>query len=126
MLFCGGSTNVIKLYHQTETDEEINFYDYTSLYPWANKNGKYPISHPVIIFEPGHKDIIQYFGLAQCTLLSPHGLYHPVLTLRQNGKQTFPLCRTCVDEEMRKPMLEQSCLPSHRRTVTDHRHVVYS
>ena len=126
MLFCGGSTNVVKLYHQTETDEEINFYDYTSLYPWANKNGKYPISHPVIIFEPGHKDIIQYFGLAQCTLLSPRGLYHPVLPLRQNGKQTFPLCRTCIDEEIRKPMLEQSCLPSHGRTVTDHRHVVYS
>ena len=122
--FCGGRTNAIKLYHQTEADEEIDYYDFTSLYPWANKNGLYPIGHPVIIFEPGHKDIFQYFGLAQCTVLPPHGLYHPVLPLCQKGKLTFPLCRTCVEEEMSKPMLERSYVCPHtdeQRQITDTR-----
>ena len=31
--FCGGRTNAIKLYHQTEADEEIDYYDFTPLYP---------------------------------------------------------------------------------------------
>ena len=29
--FCGGRTNAVKLYHQVEEDEEIDYYDYTSL-----------------------------------------------------------------------------------------------
>ena len=111
--FCSGRTNAIKLYHQTEADETVDYYDFTSLYPWANKNGLYPIGHPEIIFQPGHKDISKFFGLAKCTVLPPYGLYHPVLPLHQNDKLTFPLCRTCVEKEMSKPMLEQSCLPSH-------------
>ena len=110
--FCGGRTNAIKLYHQTEPDKVVDYYDFTSLYPWANKNGLYPIGHPEIIFEP-EGGISQFFGLAKCTVLPPYGLYHPVLPLRQNDKLTFPLCRTCVETEMEKPMLERSCLPSH-------------
>ena len=90
----------MKLYHQTEADEEIDYYDFTSLYPYVNKNAEYPIGHPEIIFQPGHTDIAQYFGIAQCTVLPPYKLYHPVLPLRQNDKLTFPLCRTCVEEEM--------------------------
>ena len=122
--FCGGRTNAIKLYHQTEAHEEIDYYDFTSLYRWANKNGLYLIGHPVIIFEPGHKNIFQYSGLAQCTMLPPHGLYHPVLPLRQNGKLTIPLCRTFVEEEMSKPMLERSYVCPHtdeQRQITDTR-----
>jgi len=111
--FCGGRTNAIKLYHHTEADEVIDYYDFTSLYPWANKNGEYPIGHPVIVFEPGHTDIFQFYSLAQCTVLPPYGLYHPVLPFCQNDKLTFPLCRTCVEEEMSKPMLERSYVCSH-------------
>ena len=47
--FCGGRTNAIKLYHQTEADEKVVYYDFTSLYPYVNKNGLYPIGHPEII-----------------------------------------------------------------------------
>ena len=40
--FYGGRTNAIRLYHQAVDDKEIHYDDYTSLYPWVNKYGKYP------------------------------------------------------------------------------------
>ena len=45
------------------------------------------------------------FGLAKVDILPPFELYHPVLPHRQNGKLTFPLCATCVQEEMPKTLL---------------------
>ena len=110
--FCGGRTNAIKLYHQTEADEDIHYYDFTSLYPYVNKNKEYPIGHPEIIFEQ-EGDISQYFGIAKCTVLPPYELYHPVLPLRHNDNLTFPLCRTCVETEMEKPMPERSYVCPH-------------
>ena len=110
--FCGGRTNAIKLYHQTEADETADYYDFTSLYPYVNKNGEYPFGHPVIIFEP-EGDISQYFGIAKCTVLPPYELYHPVLPLTQNDKLTFLLCRTCVETEMEKPLLEKIYVCPH-------------
>ena len=86
--------------------------DFTSLYPYVNKNKEYPIGHPEIIFEP-EGDISQYFGIAKCTVLPPYELYHPVLPLRHNDKLTFLLCRTCVETEMEKPMLDRSYVCSH-------------
>ena len=46
--FCGGRTNAMKLYHlaDIDSDEQMKYYDFTSLYPWVNKNGKYPVGHP--------------------------------------------------------------------------------
>ena len=111
--FCGGHTNAIKLYHQTEADEAVDYYDFTSLYPYVNKNKKYPLDHPEILFEPGHTDIFQYFGIMKNTVLPPYELYHPVLPLRHNDKLTFPLCRTSVETEMEKPMLERSYVCPH-------------
>lgn len=113
--FCGGRTNAVRLYHRADGDqgETINYYDYTSLYPYVNKNGVYPIGHPEIISQPGHTDISRFFGIAKCTVLPPHGLYHPLLPLRQKDKLTFPLCRTCVEEEMDKPMLARSFICNH-------------
>ena len=123
---CGGRTNAIKLYHQTEADEEIDYFDYTSLYPYVNKNGMYPLGHPEMIFQPGQTDISRYFGIAQCTMLPPYELYHPMLLLRQNDKLIFPLCRTCVEEEMTKTHARtKSRVPPHRSTASNHRDLVY-
>ena len=36
--FCGGRTNAVKLYHHVVEGEEIDYYDYTSLYPYVNKS----------------------------------------------------------------------------------------
>ena len=55
--FFGGRTNATQLYYQL-TDEEIaegctiRYVDFTSLYPWVNKYGEYPLSHPEVILEP--------------------------------------------------------------------------
>ena len=113
--FCGGRTNAVKLYHLVDESlgEKLKYYDFTSLYPFVNKNAEYPVGHPEILFQPGHTDISRYFGIAKCTVLPPEKLFHPVLPLRQNGKLTFPLFAACVEEEMAKPTLERSCACSH-------------
>ena len=106
--FFGGRTNAIKLHHEVQNDEKIYYLDFTSLYPWTNKNCFYPVGHPVIIHEPGPTDISSYFGLVKCNILPPYGLYHPVLPYRSGGKLTFPLCRTHVEQDQPKPLTERS------------------
>ena len=46
--FFGGRTNAIKLYHAVVEGEKIYYLDFTSLYPWTNKNSVIPSSsvHP--------------------------------------------------------------------------------
>ena len=58
-------------------------------------------------------DLSRYFGFAKCTVLPPHGLFHPVLPYRHAGKLTFPLCASCVTEEMSKPFLERTPVCTH-------------
>ena len=52
-------------------------------------------------------------------MLPPRELYHPVLPHRHGGKLTFPLCATCVEEEMTKPPLERiyQCAHSNDQRV---------
>ena len=106
--FCGGRTNAVKLYHHVTPSQKIHYIDVTSLYPWVNKTCVYPKGHPTIISTPGHTDIRQYFGLIQCQILPPRELYHPVLPYRHDDKLLFPLCATCVEQEMPKRPLERS------------------
>lgn len=72
----------------------------------SRKNGQYPFGHPEISSQRGHTDIDEYSGLIKCTVLLPEKLYHPFLPLRQHGKLTFPLCATCVEEEITETMLD--------------------
>ena len=88
--------------------EEIRYVDVTSLYPWANKNCPYPIGHPQIITQPVDQSLGSYFGITTVDILPPAGLFHPVLPVRSGNKLTFPLCRTCVQEEQAKPMLHRT------------------
>ena len=106
--FFGGRTNAVKLHHRVEDGETIKYQDVTSLYPWVNKYGLYPVRHPTIITHVDHTDVSHYFGLAKVTVLPPFGLYHPVLPCRNGGKLTFPLCRTCVLVEMAKDLHDRS------------------
>lgn len=41
--FFGGRTNAIKLHYKVQEDETIQYYDFTSLYPWTNKYCRYPV-----------------------------------------------------------------------------------
>ena len=111
--FCGGRTNAVKLYHQVTPNQKIHYIDVTSLYPWVNKTCVYPKGHPTFISQPGHTDIQQSFGLIQCQVLPPRDLYHPVLPYRHEGKLLFPLCATCVQDEMPKRPWERSAQCGH-------------
>ena len=87
---------------------EIRYVDVTSLYPWVNKNCPYPNGHPQIITQPVDQSLGSYFGIATVDILPPSGLFHPVLPVRCGKKLTFPLCRTCVQEEQAKPILSRN------------------
>ncbi|VDI47708.1 Hypothetical predicted protein [Mytilus galloprovincialis] len=102
--FMGGRCNGTKMYCKTDEGEKIKYVDFTSLYPWTNKYSRYPLGHPKIITSD-FEDIHHYFGLCKLKILPPRGLYHPVLPYRCNKKLTFPLCRTCVEEENRNPCI---------------------
>ena len=111
--FCGGRTNAVKLYHQVTPNQKIHYIDVTSLYPWVNKTSVYPKGHPTFISQPGNTDIQEYFGLIQCKVLPPRDLYHPVWPYRQEGKLLFPLCASCVKEEMPKRPWERTAECNH-------------
>ena len=112
--FCGGRTNAVKLYHHVTPSQKIHYIDVTSLYPWVNKTCVYPKGHPRFISTPGHTDIHPYFGLIQCQILPPRELYHPVLPYRHDSKLLFPLCATCVQNEMPKRPWDRS--PEYNHT----------
>ena len=121
--FYGGRTEAVTMHAVADPDqgESIQYLDFTSLYPWVNKNCTYPVGHPVILTELESTDLSSYFGLAKVTVLPPYGLYLPVLPYRAQGKLLFPLCRSCVEAELAKPLLERShdCLHADRdRTLT--------
>lgn len=74
-------------------DEELHYYDFTSLYPYVNKYKAYPKGHPLI-----------YTGLMKCGILAPQDLFHPVIPVRipvsKNGhKLMFTLCAQCAKEQ---------------------------
>ena len=99
--FYGGRTNASCLYAMCRLGEKIKYVDFTSLYPYINKYGTYPVGHPHIITDPSLDALIQgeYFGMAKCRVVPPRGLFHPVLPVRLCGKLMFPLCRACVVEK---------------------------
>ena len=103
------STNLFCLFYR--------YVDFTSLYPWCNKNTQNVVGHPQIITE-NFADISTYFGLIKCTILPPRGLLHPVLPYRTKENLMFPLCKTCADTKNKNP-----CTP-HRSRESYSWHVV--
>jgi hypothetical protein len=88
----GGRTNAIELYYSGRA----GYIDFTSLYPYIQKYGVFPLGHPKIITE-NFKSLDNYFGLVYCRVLPPQKLYLPVLPYKSNNKLMFPLCATCAD-----------------------------
>ena len=95
--FYGGRTNAVKLFRESTERVKIGYVDICSLYPMVLKNDEFPVGIPEVIVAPKSVDIRKYFGLIQCRVRPPRGLYHPCLPLRSNGKLMFPLCRTCAN-----------------------------
>jgi hypothetical protein len=96
--FYGGRTEAYTLYKDASEEEDIDYYDVTSLYPWVNKTGKIPLGHPNIITE-NFDGLDNYEGLVKCKVLPPKGLFQPVLPSKMNGKLLFHLCRTCAETQ---------------------------
>ena len=92
----GGRTNAIKLYHKAEKDETIQYYDFTSLYPFVQMYAKFPIDHPQIITS-NFQQVENYFGLIYCVVLPPKNLFLPVLPFHSNNKLVFALCGLCSE-----------------------------
>ena len=115
--FFGGRTNAVKLYHHASGSEKIKYYDFTSLYPWVNKTQQYPVGHPVFLHNVPPQDLSRYFGIAQCSVLPPKDLYHPVLPYRYAEKLTFSLCAACVRDQMPLKLMEK--IPSCSHDDTD-------
>lgn len=125
--FFGGRVNAVTLYSNTTGEGKIKYIDVTSLYPWVNKySQKYPTGHPEIITHPEDQDISSYFGMAKVTILPPFELFHAVLPYRCGGKLIFPLCRSCVETEMKKTLhrkiVQMFALGSRTRS---HRYLVH-
>ena len=106
--FYGGRVDCCKTYYKVEEGadghykETIDYNDFTSLYPYINKYGIYPVGHhkklgPEYWLGKKEYDIQNIEGLIKCTVLPPKRLYHPVLPYRYGGKLTFPLCRKCLE-----------------------------
>ncbi|XP_055709012.1 uncharacterized protein LOC129805255 [Phlebotomus papatasi] len=95
----GGRTEVFRTYYKCRPGDKIYYYDFTSLYPWANKYSKYFVGHPKIIKDiPSQEDVLKHDGVVKCTILPPRGLYIPCLPFRCNNRLFFPLCRKCAEE----------------------------
>lgn len=83
-----------------ETFGENDYIGVTSLYPFCNKYGEYPIGHPKLItdtFELIDVSNRPYDGYIKCAILIPKKLFHPVLPYRSKEKMLMPLCAKCAD-----------------------------
>lgn len=94
--FFGGRTNNIQFYKSVESDEEIKYLDFCSLYPFVLKSKSYPNGHPILINEDFDFSLVNYYGFVKCKVEAPRGLYLPVLPVNMDGKLIFPLCKICA------------------------------
>ena len=96
--FMGGRTGVCKLYYKVEPEEKIFYYDVTSLYPYINKYGRYPIGTPKILLgkELENRTVFDIDGIIKVDILPPRKLYHPVLGVKLHNKLMFILCFECA------------------------------
>lgn len=98
----GGRVEVFKMYHkiqsQSQSNEKIRYLDFTSLYPYVNKNCAYPKGHPKIYYGDACNqiDLNKSHGIIKCLILPPKNLLIPVLPIRSEGRLVFPLCFLCT------------------------------
>ena len=97
----GGRTQAFKLYHLCDDNEKIKYIDYTSLYPYIQKYGIFPVGHPEVITENFNYNIDAYFGILKVKILPPKSLLIPALPSRIAGKLYFTLCRTCAELKLK-------------------------
>ena len=107
----GGRTNATRFYC---CEGDMRYMEVCSLYPYVLKYKPFPLGHREIITE-NFQDVRSYFGLIQCLVVPPRGLYHPVLPYRTGGNLLFPLCRNCAEERPTDPDYRCSHSETQRR-----------
>jgi len=70
----GGRTEALRLHYACKENEKIRYIDYTSLYPYVQKYGKFPRGAYKKITE-NFEDFSSYYGIVKCKILTPRGLY---------------------------------------------------
>jgi hypothetical protein len=94
----GGRTGCTKLYWKAQLGQLAHYVDFTSLYPWVNAYGSYPVGHPEIS-EPKTNDqeaimaeLNKYeLSIMEVDVVCPFRLYHPFLHEKKNEKLMFDL-----------------------------------
>jgi hypothetical protein len=103
----GGRTNALCLYYKVpkkRPDLTMRYLNVCSLYPYVCKYMKYPLAHPSAPIVGKNIDPkCEYFGLIKCKVLSPQGLFLPVLPMRIAGKLFFTFCYTCAKNKCVSP-----------------------
>ena len=98
--FYSGRTSATKLLYNFKDNECGRYVDFCSLSPTVQYYQKYPIGHPIKIFNPEKYDK-SWYGLIKCKVVPPKGLYHPVLPQRikvdSYEKLVFTLCKACAE-----------------------------
>lgn len=90
--FFGGRTGAIALHTVATEEEEIRYVDVASLYPWVNKNARYPIGHPTILTQPRDQNIASYFGIALVDILAPANVSPGTSSAKWQQVDLSPLC----------------------------------
>ncbi len=121
----GGRVNMLWMYKEAGDGEQINYFDFTSLYPFVNMYKYFLIGAPEIIRSNFKMDIKEYFGLIKCTILPPRGLYLPVLgskvKMGTDTKLIFTLCTTCTKQKLDVACCnhtDQECVLKHQSYYT--------
>lgn len=97
--FFGGRTNNIYFLYECGPDEQIKYYDFTSLYPSVLCKNMFPYGHPEVIRRDFDYTLDQYFGFVKCQILPPDDLFIPVLPAKSDGKLVFHLCSKCSEDK---------------------------
>ena len=117
----GGRTGLSACYYKSVPGERIDYIDYTSLYPYVNKYGTYPLGHPTILRNPIDQNIQVYFGVAKVDVLAPEHLFHPILPVKLASKCMFALCMACAKDQLDQPWHQRTNVCPHtdqERTMT--------
>lgn len=96
--FFGGRTEALKLHAQADEDTVIKYVDVTSLYPFINKTGKFPLGRPQIVTE-NNDQLQNYEGLIKCRIL-------PQIQTCQHTNRDRMITRTWVTDESEKKLFE--------------------
>ena len=125
--FFGRRNNALKLHHVANQDEEIEYIDVTSLYPWVNKTQEYPVGHLQVIVNPDDQDIHHYFGMAKVDILPPlRTVPFPPVTQTQGQTHVPPLPSLHGRGNGKTPLGKIVPLSTHPRATHTLKRMVHS